>query len=75
MMEKRENGVQRTSIIYPNVSVYRFAKVWVVGKECSLDDGANEMAVVRDNKTVVQPVVSPTVIYLFAVYGKALLSR
>jgi hypothetical protein len=37
-------------IIYLNVSVYRFVKVWVVGKECSLDDGVNEMAVVRDNK-------------------------
>lgn len=35
----------------------------------------NEMAVVRDNKTIVQPVVSSTVIYLVAVYGKALLSR
>jgi hypothetical protein len=70
-----EDGVQRTSIIYLNVSVYRFVKVWVVGKECSLDDSANEMAVVRDSKTIVQPVVSSTVIYLLAVYGKALLSR
>jgi hypothetical protein len=75
MMEKRENGVQRMGIIYLNVSVYRFVKVWVVGKECSLDDSANEMAVVRDSKTIVQPVVSSTVIYLLAVYGKALLSR
>lgn len=35
----------------------------------------NEMAVVRDNKTIVQPVVSSTVIYLVAEDGKALLSR
>jgi NADH pyrophosphatase NudC (nudix superfamily) len=35
----------------------------------------NEMAVVCDNKTIVQPVVSPTVIYLLAKYGEALLSR
>ena len=35
----------------------------------------NEMAVVRDNKTIVQPVVSSTVIYLVTEYGKALLSR
>lgn len=35
----------------------------------------NEMAVVCDNKTIVQPVVSSTVIYLVAAYGKALLSR
>ena len=35
----------------------------------------NEMASIRDNKTIVQPVVSSTVIYLLAKYGEALLSR